>query len=219
MGDQQKPGRNDPCHCGSGKKFKKCHGIKQAVGQAAGRASFIPAPAPPPTHFIVMDAKLSQQCWADAFGRLLVFRDKDIAHQLIREYFPTAKMTVLGMSQQRWSKYQLQEPRFTVVRSYTDGEYLLRQRLEQKGLETMEERCGACAACVVVSAFQKDLFGAVVVLSHDPAIRAEEILLQQWNQMLIDHPCEQWDEQQVKAFRAAAARISEPIRPKIPEHT
>ncbi|MDP3276875.1 MAG: SEC-C metal-binding domain-containing protein [Deltaproteobacteria bacterium] len=20
------PGRNDPCHCGSGKKFKKCHG-------------------------------------------------------------------------------------------------------------------------------------------------------------------------------------------------
>ena len=23
---QQKPGRNDPCPCGSGKKFKKCHG-------------------------------------------------------------------------------------------------------------------------------------------------------------------------------------------------
>ena len=22
----QKPGRNDPCPCGSGKKFKKCHG-------------------------------------------------------------------------------------------------------------------------------------------------------------------------------------------------
>ena len=21
------PGRNDPCHCGSGKKFKKCHGV------------------------------------------------------------------------------------------------------------------------------------------------------------------------------------------------
>jgi hypothetical protein len=24
-----KPGRNDTCHCGSGKKFKKCHGLKQ----------------------------------------------------------------------------------------------------------------------------------------------------------------------------------------------
>ena len=23
---QPTPGRNDPCHCGSGKKFKKCHG-------------------------------------------------------------------------------------------------------------------------------------------------------------------------------------------------
>ena len=23
---QAEPGRNDPCHCGSGKKFKKCHG-------------------------------------------------------------------------------------------------------------------------------------------------------------------------------------------------
>jgi SEC-C motif-containing protein len=22
----EEPGRNDPCHCGSGKKFKKCHG-------------------------------------------------------------------------------------------------------------------------------------------------------------------------------------------------
>jgi uncharacterized protein YecA (UPF0149 family) len=24
--DLPKLGRNDPCHCGSGKKFKKCHG-------------------------------------------------------------------------------------------------------------------------------------------------------------------------------------------------
>jgi len=24
--DAPKLGRNDPCHCGSGKKFKRCHG-------------------------------------------------------------------------------------------------------------------------------------------------------------------------------------------------
>jgi uncharacterized protein YecA (UPF0149 family) len=24
--DEPKLGRNDPCHCGSGKKFKQCHG-------------------------------------------------------------------------------------------------------------------------------------------------------------------------------------------------
>jgi hypothetical protein len=26
FGKKQKVGRNDPCPCGSGKKFKKCHG-------------------------------------------------------------------------------------------------------------------------------------------------------------------------------------------------
>ena len=26
-----KPGRNDLCHCGSGKKYKKCHGEKAAA--------------------------------------------------------------------------------------------------------------------------------------------------------------------------------------------
>ena len=26
LGDEQQVGRNDPCWCGSGKKFKKCHG-------------------------------------------------------------------------------------------------------------------------------------------------------------------------------------------------
>ncbi|MBN1585788.1 SEC-C domain-containing protein [Candidatus Uhrbacteria bacterium] len=24
--EEQKPGRNDPCPCGSGRKYKKCHG-------------------------------------------------------------------------------------------------------------------------------------------------------------------------------------------------
>jgi uncharacterized protein YecA (UPF0149 family) len=28
--DTPKLGRNDPCHCGSGKKFKKCHGAVDA---------------------------------------------------------------------------------------------------------------------------------------------------------------------------------------------
>ena len=27
-----KTGRNDLCHCGSGQKFKKCHGAKGATG-------------------------------------------------------------------------------------------------------------------------------------------------------------------------------------------
>jgi preprotein translocase subunit SecA len=26
----KKPGRNDPCWCGSGKKYKKCHGVNES---------------------------------------------------------------------------------------------------------------------------------------------------------------------------------------------
>jgi preprotein translocase subunit SecA len=29
---EAKIGRNDPCPCGSGKKYKKCHGAPTAVG-------------------------------------------------------------------------------------------------------------------------------------------------------------------------------------------
>jgi preprotein translocase subunit SecA len=30
----KKVGRNDPCPCGSGKKYKNCHGMQQGVPQA-----------------------------------------------------------------------------------------------------------------------------------------------------------------------------------------
>ncbi len=30
-----KPGRNEPCHCGSGKKYKKCHEATDAAKESA----------------------------------------------------------------------------------------------------------------------------------------------------------------------------------------
>jgi hypothetical protein len=33
-----KPGRNDLCHCGSGKKYKKCHGPKEGDSTVRSRA-------------------------------------------------------------------------------------------------------------------------------------------------------------------------------------
>jgi len=32
------PGRNDPCHCGSGKKYKACHLTKDEAAARAARA-------------------------------------------------------------------------------------------------------------------------------------------------------------------------------------
>ena len=39
-----KVGRNDPCPCGSGKKYKKCHGVNE-VGGLSSRAYRRPSPA------------------------------------------------------------------------------------------------------------------------------------------------------------------------------
>jgi hypothetical protein len=44
-----RPGRNEPCHCGSGKKYKQCCLEKDAAEATAARAAAAadaPAPAP-----------------------------------------------------------------------------------------------------------------------------------------------------------------------------
>jgi SEC-C motif len=35
----KRPGRNDPCHCGSGKKYKQCCLDKDSAADAAARAA------------------------------------------------------------------------------------------------------------------------------------------------------------------------------------
>ena len=56
------PGRNDPCHCGSGKKYKQCHLAADEAKERAARAkaeaeapapatdAAAPAPGGPPRH-------------------------------------------------------------------------------------------------------------------------------------------------------------------------
>ncbi len=41
-------GRNDPCHCGSGKKYKQCHLAEDEAKARAERAKTV-AEAPPPS--------------------------------------------------------------------------------------------------------------------------------------------------------------------------
>jgi len=42
------PGRNDPCHCGSGKKYKQCHLAADEAGEREARAKAAAAAAKPP---------------------------------------------------------------------------------------------------------------------------------------------------------------------------
>ena len=63
------PGRNEPCHCGSGKKYKQCHLEKDEAArrkklasteQAAGESAAVSAPAPKPGP---TPKKQTQQPW------------------------------------------------------------------------------------------------------------------------------------------------------------
>ena len=40
-----KPGRNDPCHCGSGQKYKKCHLVADDAAKSAELAAAAAAAA------------------------------------------------------------------------------------------------------------------------------------------------------------------------------
>ena len=42
----ERPGRNDPCHCGSGRKYKQCHLDKDEAALRAARAKESEAAAP-----------------------------------------------------------------------------------------------------------------------------------------------------------------------------
>lgn len=52
--DEQRPGRNDPCHCGSGKKYKQCCLAKDETADRAAHEKLaadvhLPSTEPPPT--------------------------------------------------------------------------------------------------------------------------------------------------------------------------
>lgn len=62
-------GRNEPCHCGSGKKFKRCHGVNAAPKLTAPAA---PAPgmAPPPGQ-MPFDVNNMDPKWMAQFSQAL----------------------------------------------------------------------------------------------------------------------------------------------------
>jgi hypothetical protein len=46
--ETRRPGRNEPCHCGSGKKYKHCHLAADEEAERALRAQQAAAAPPPP---------------------------------------------------------------------------------------------------------------------------------------------------------------------------
>jgi hypothetical protein len=77
-------GRNDPCHCGSGKKYKQCHLVKDEEAERAKRAKAAGAettePAPEAPKAMAAPAKpKTRQPWKGqqntrGFGKLNIPR-------------------------------------------------------------------------------------------------------------------------------------------------
>ncbi|WNG40901.1 zinc chelation protein SecC [Archangium violaceum] len=57
---REKPGRNDPCPCGSGKKYKACHAAEDRAREAAA------APSAPPQHPLANDLQAAMNMLGEA---------------------------------------------------------------------------------------------------------------------------------------------------------
>jgi methionyl aminopeptidase len=86
VGASDRPGRNDPCPCGSGKKFKKCHG---ATGETAGLPAAAPIRRPlrpgrvgPP---LAVPARIPRPEYADGSEPRISARDVKSADELERQ--------------------------------------------------------------------------------------------------------------------------------------
>ena len=89
MSEKQKPGRNDPCWCGSGKKYKNCHrrqdqaeakrsAVKPApattaVAPPAPMTPTMPEPPPVPPEIAAINARWDQFEAADLEGKVTFF--------------------------------------------------------------------------------------------------------------------------------------------------
>lgn len=91
MSEKQKPGRNDPCWCGSGKKYERCH---RRQDQAEARESAVkptpmnptmPEPPPVPLEIAAANARWDQFEAADLEGKVTFFLETLASGEMDRE--------------------------------------------------------------------------------------------------------------------------------------
>ena len=87
-------GRNDPCPCGSGKKYKKCHALTEDAAPASIEVPRLDASMLGPDQAALLrpseiaaleTAKLSAKAFVEAFRRVVDFRHWDLALRMIGE--------------------------------------------------------------------------------------------------------------------------------------
>src|SRR4029078_4292449 len=80
-------GRNDPCPCGSGKKYKKCHGLNEAAAPVSVEPPKVDAAMLGPDQTALLrpseiaaleTARLNPKAFIEAYRRVVDFRQWDL---------------------------------------------------------------------------------------------------------------------------------------------
>lgn len=72
------------------------------------------------------------------------------------------------------------------------------------------DRCGECPACKRI----EDQKPAMLACANPPFSHVSDGIVQVWNQLLDDNPCERWSEEEKLYVHYQAMRVSESIRPR-----
>lgn len=128
------PKRNEPCHCGSGKKFKKCCGPVVSIERPTLQN------VPPEyidfgesaVRWVIVDAG-GTKLFSDADGHAIVFRSRDDAYAVAKlEEFADqepGEINVAGVGETKWATLQNKVP-FVEVLDAETAIKLVRARLE-----------------------------------------------------------------------------------------
>jgi hypothetical protein len=130
---EQRIGRNDSCPCGSGTKFKRCHGAPEGAARVPEVRHYIDTGESPVRWVISNDSGTA--FFADKQGRVMVFADKSIALEIAQlDMFASQEpneINVAGVGPTKWQHLQESLP-FLEVSSAEMAIALIQERISAK---------------------------------------------------------------------------------------
>jgi hypothetical protein len=130
---EQRIGRNDSCPCGSGTKFKRCHGAPEGAARVPEVRHYIDTGESPVRWVISNDSGTA--FFADKQGRVMVFADKRIALEIAQlDMFSSQEpneINVAGVGPTKWQHLQESLP-FLEVSSAEMAIALIQERISAK---------------------------------------------------------------------------------------
>lgn len=147
MSNRNRPGRNEACPCGSGEKFKRCHG-RNGVSQIVPEIKHMLDMGTVPIRWVITNKDVNA-FFSDKQGRILVFDSRDVAKKIANlelfQHDDTHGIYVAGVGPEKWKHLQETLP-FLEVHNLETAAALIEERiLDQRaklGYEEFEPAAG-----------------------------------------------------------------------------